>query len=57
MSHGPEQVTDPVCQMSIDPASAADSAEHEGQTYHFCSPHCARTFRADPARYATSVAP
>lgn len=57
MSHSSEQVTDPVCQMSIDPASAADSAEHEGQTYHFCSTHCAQTFRADPARYATSVAP
>ncbi|WP_324653798.1 heavy metal translocating P-type ATPase [Georgenia sp. H159] len=57
MSHSPEQVTDPVCGMSIDPASAADSAEHEGQTYHFCSTHCAQTFRADPARYATSVAP
>ncbi len=57
MSHSSDQVTDPVCQMSIDPASAADSAEHQGQTYHFCSTHCAQTFRADPARYAASVAP
>lgn len=49
--------TDPVCGMRIDPASAADSAEYEGSTYFFCSAHCATSFRADPARYPTPVAP
>ncbi|SKF64453.1 putative adenylate/guanylate cyclase [Mycobacteroides abscessus subsp. abscessus] len=57
MSQSSEKATDPVCGMSIDPASAAETATHEGLTYHFCSTHCAQTFRADPAQYATAVAP
>ncbi|WP_225754826.1 heavy metal translocating P-type ATPase [Actinotalea sp. Marseille-Q4924] len=57
MSDKPQKVTDPVCGMRIDPASAAGTAQHEGQTYHFCSDHCADSFRADPARYTTAVAP
>ena len=57
MSQKPQKVTDPVCGMSIDPASAAGTAEHEGKTYHFCSHNCAESFRADPARYATAVTP
>lgn len=42
------QVTDPVCGMTVDPATAAATAEHDGHTYHFCSPHCRDTFTADP---------
>lgn len=57
MSQTSQKVTDPVCGMSIDPASAAATEQHRGQTYYFCSQHCAESFRADPARYATSVAP
>ncbi|GAA3510484.1 heavy metal translocating P-type ATPase [Georgenia daeguensis] len=52
MSQKSAKVTDPVCGMSIDPASAADSAEYEGTTYYFCSGHCAATFKADPSKYA-----
>jgi Cu+-exporting ATPase len=37
--------------MTVDPAHAAGSADFEGQTYYFCSPHCAQRFRADPRRY------
>ena len=47
-------VTDPVCGMSIDPASAARTVEHNGKTYHFCSKHCADTFEKDPGKYATT---
>jgi Cu+-exporting ATPase len=56
MSHKSAKVTDPICGMSIDPATAADSAKYEGATYYFCSNHCAATFKADPARYATAPA-
>ena len=28
--------------MDVDPATAADSVEHEGRTYYFCSKHCAQ---------------
>jgi Cu+-exporting ATPase len=45
-------VTDPVCEMRIDPAAAAGSLEHGGRTWHFCSPSCLRRFREAPARYS-----
>ncbi len=42
---------DPVCGMTVDPATAAANVEHEGRRYHFCSASCARKFQADPQRY------
>ncbi|HHN78870.1 MAG TPA: heavy metal translocating P-type ATPase, partial [Phycisphaerales bacterium] len=45
---------DPVCGMAIDPEKAAESIEHGGATWYFCSDSCAETFRADPDRYASS---
>lgn len=44
-------VTDPVCGMNINPATAAASREHDGATLYFCSTGCADTFDADPHRY------
>ncbi|MGC1209334.1 MAG: heavy metal translocating P-type ATPase, partial [Ornithinimicrobium sp.] len=49
------QVTDPVCGMSVDPASAAASAKHDGHTYYFCSTHCAESFKTDPADFASAT--
>ena len=48
-----QAIKDPVCHMVVDPASAADSVEHEGRTYHFCSKHCAQKFRAAPDQFTT----
>jgi Cu+-exporting ATPase len=45
---------DPVCGMTVEPATAAGSHVHAGQTYYFCSLHCRDRFAADPARYLTS---
>ena len=45
-------VRDPVCGMQIDPAKAAASRNHMGQTYYFCSQGCAKTFDADPHRFS-----
>jgi Cu+-exporting ATPase len=42
---------DPVCGMTVDPASAAGAVEHAGKTYYFCSRHCAAKFQANPDRY------
>ena len=43
---------DPVCGMSVDPASAkGGSFEHQGNTYYFCNPKCREKFAADPAHY------
>src|SRR6185369_915007 len=45
---------DPVCGMTVDPASAAGSHVYAGQTYYFCAKHCLDRFAADPARFVTS---
>ena len=42
---------DPVCGMSVDPATSSHHAEHGGQAYHFCSAGCRTKFVADPAKY------
>lgn len=46
-----QQVTDPVCRMSVDRLSAAGSLAHEGHDYWFCSLACAGQFAADPDRH------
>ncbi|MBC7656354.1 MAG: YHS domain-containing protein, partial [Frankiaceae bacterium] len=51
------KVLDPVCGMTVDPASARFHADHDGTTYHFCSAGCERKFRAEPARYAATDHP
>ncbi|MBL0163934.1 MAG: heavy metal translocating P-type ATPase [Xanthomonadales bacterium] len=45
------QVKDPVCGMLVDPATSTLSAEHDGQTFHFCSAGCQKKFIADPSLY------
>ena len=50
-------VKDPVCNMDVDPARAAGSSEHKGQTYYFCSPNCVKRFNADPEKYLTPKPP
>ncbi len=53
----PATVTDPVCGMSVNPATAkGGSAVHDGRTYHFCSPRCRDRFRTEPHRYLTADA-
>jgi Cu+-exporting ATPase len=42
---------DPVCGMSVDPATARLTSEHDGQTYYFCAPGCKRAFEANPEKY------
>ncbi|KKC34507.1 haloacid dehalogenase [Devosia psychrophila] len=50
-------VKDPVCGMSIDPATAKFSAEHVGETFYFCSVKCHDKLVADPAAYLTEADP
>ncbi len=42
---------DPVCGMSVDPATAQHSREHEGARYYFCCARCGEKFAADPQSY------
>ncbi len=39
---------DPVCGMTVNPATAAGKHAHNGKTYYFCSTHCLHKFSADP---------
>jgi Cu+-exporting ATPase len=48
-------VKDPVCGMTIDPVTAAATADHEGQSFYFCCPHCRQKFLADPTRYLGAI--
>lgn len=45
---------DPICNMKVDPDTAAGQSEYEGKTYYFCSTGCKRKFDANPAQYAGS---
>jgi len=44
-------VTDPVCGMTVDPATTPHHAEHAGHAYHFCSAGCRSKFITDPTTY------
>jgi YHS domain-containing protein len=46
-----EQAIDPVCQMTVEIATARFSTEYEGTTYYFCAPGCQRAFVDDPEAY------
>jgi Cu+-exporting ATPase len=48
---GTAMVKDPVCGMSVDPATAKARVEHAGHTFYFCCAHCGEKFQADPAKY------
>ena len=53
----PATTTDPVCGMTVDPATSKHRAEHGGRTYHFCSAGCRAKFEAAPARYTGDPKP
>jgi Cu+-exporting ATPase len=42
---------DPVCGMTVEPATAAGRFEHGGRSYYFCSTHCLHAFRASPDKF------
>src|SRR3546814_10332271 len=50
---GSDQVIDPVCGMTVDPAKTPHHADHESKTWHFCSAGCRSKFMADPEQYLT----
>ncbi|MEO7689171.1 MAG: heavy metal translocating P-type ATPase [Sphingomonas sp.] len=42
---------DPVCGMTVDPATTTHNAQHGGHAYHFCSAGCCAKFVANPDAY------
>ncbi|MDA0704070.1 MAG: heavy metal translocating P-type ATPase [Proteobacteria bacterium] len=49
--------TDPVCGMTVDPATAKHRRDHDGAEYVFCSARCAEKFEAAPDSYLSGKAP
>jgi len=50
------QARDPVCGMTVAVATAKHKAEHDGQTYYFCSARCREKFVAEPTRFIAEPA-
>jgi Cu+-exporting ATPase len=51
--HAPAATTvrDPVCGMTVDPATSKHRFDYRGETFHFCSAGCRTKFAADPVSY------
>jgi Cu+-exporting ATPase len=47
---------DPICDMTVNPASAAGQVDHRGKTYYFCSTWCLDRFKADPESFVGTQA-
>lgn len=50
----PDAVLDPVCGMTIDPATAAHTRTQDGTDVYFCGPGCAERFDQDPDAFVTA---
>src|SRR5215212_6853800 len=44
-----KEFVDPICGMTVDPASAAGTSERDGVRYYFCAPGCKQKFDAGVA--------
>ena len=51
----PATAIDPVCGMTVPLDAGKPSREHEGETYHFCSPKCHDKFATDPDHYISGA--
>jgi Cu+-exporting ATPase len=52
-----DTVRDPVCGMSVDPATSKHRFDHRGQILHFCSAGCRTKFADDPSKYLEKKEP
>ena len=50
-THDGATVRDPVCGMTVNPATSKHRFDYRGETYHFCSAGCRTKFAADPLAY------
>jgi Cu+-exporting ATPase len=50
-AHNTATVRDPVCGMTVDPATGEHRFDYRGETYHFCAAGCRTKFAADPLAY------
>jgi P-type Cu+ transporter len=57
LKHEGQLKKDPVCGMTVNPATAKWTHPHDGDTFYFCSNGCMTKFVADPAKYLTRADP
>jgi len=53
----PGMATDPVCGMSVDPATTHHRAEYAGRAYFFCGARCRERFAAEPEGFVGAGKP
>jgi P-type Cu+ transporter len=56
-SGGAASVRDPVCGMTVDPATSRHRFDTSGESFHFCSAGCRTKFAADPQKYLDAGKP
>ncbi len=56
MTEGTTTHIDPVCQMTVEPETAAAHVRHEGVDYYFCSEWCAEQFKENPSAFLAQPA-
>jgi Cu+-exporting ATPase len=56
-AHANATVRDPVCGMTVDPATSKHRFDYRGETFHFCSAGCRTKFAADPQLYLDKAKP
>jgi len=56
-SPSPALERDPVCGMTVNPATAKHVYEHATKKYYFCCAHCVEKFKANPSGYLNKPAP
>ena len=50
-AHTAATVLDPVCGMTVNPATSKHRFDYRGETFHFCSAGCRTKFAADPVAW------
>jgi Cu+-exporting ATPase len=57
ISNSATAVKDPVCGMTVNPATAKHHLDHAGKSVYFCCAPCAEKFKANPEKYLTPTRP
>jgi Cu+-exporting ATPase len=55
--NGKAKVSDPVCGMTVDPATSQHRFSYRGESLQFCSAGCQTKFAAEPQKYLDKSAP
>lgn len=50
-----KETKDPICGMTVDPATASHKMQYEGAWFYFCCAGCKQAFEKDPARHTAAV--